>query len=311
MNEERKTSSPAECPYIDVLSDWGFKRMFGEEQHKKFMIDFLNAVLPQKRIKDIAYRKTEYKGLFKGEKSVIFDVACKSDTGEEFIVEMQRDRMEHFAERVLYYVTFLVQRLHAGEPSYDLPRIRSVSVLGFVMLGNDDRVTHRFLLKEELDGGTMTDVLHFSFIELPKFQKGLKELDSDLDEWCYVLKNIHTMDSCPEELGERFGDFFSSALVANLSREEFAKYEEAMKNERDEMARLETAHKDGVAEGMEKGMKQGIEQGLEKGMRKGREKERLRMLRNMLRNGIEDRVIQMSIDVSAEELAGMKQAIVG
>ena len=47
--------------YIDPLSDWGFKRLFGSEPDKEILIDFLNALFEgQKQIVDLVYRPTEY-----------------------------------------------------------------------------------------------------------------------------------------------------------------------------------------------------------------------------------------------------------
>ncbi|HBH09740.1 MAG TPA: hypothetical protein DDX40_10125, partial [Rikenellaceae bacterium] len=41
--------------YIDPLNDWGFKRLFGTEVNKEFLIAFLMEIFPDKRIKDISY----------------------------------------------------------------------------------------------------------------------------------------------------------------------------------------------------------------------------------------------------------------
>ena len=30
--------------YIDLMTDFGFKRIFGEESNRQFLIDFLNAL---------------------------------------------------------------------------------------------------------------------------------------------------------------------------------------------------------------------------------------------------------------------------
>jgi hypothetical protein len=40
--------------YINPFTDFGFKRLFGEEANKELLIDFLNSFLPQKhQIADI------------------------------------------------------------------------------------------------------------------------------------------------------------------------------------------------------------------------------------------------------------------
>ena len=49
--------------YIDPLSDWGFKTLFGSEANKEFLIALLQALFPRKRITDISYLRNENQGL--------------------------------------------------------------------------------------------------------------------------------------------------------------------------------------------------------------------------------------------------------
>ncbi len=46
--------------YINPYTDFGFKKIFGEEASKPLLIDFLNALLPeQHRITDLTFKNTE------------------------------------------------------------------------------------------------------------------------------------------------------------------------------------------------------------------------------------------------------------
>lgn len=50
--------------YVNPFTDFGFKRLFGEEANKLLLIDFLNALLPkQSRIIDLTFKNTEHLGL--------------------------------------------------------------------------------------------------------------------------------------------------------------------------------------------------------------------------------------------------------
>jgi hypothetical protein len=50
--------------YINPLTDFGFKKLFGTEPNKILLIDFLNQILPEKhRIKDMSYSRNEQLGL--------------------------------------------------------------------------------------------------------------------------------------------------------------------------------------------------------------------------------------------------------
>jgi len=46
--------------YINPYTDFGFKKLFGEEANKNLLIDFLNSVLPEKNhIADLTFRPAE------------------------------------------------------------------------------------------------------------------------------------------------------------------------------------------------------------------------------------------------------------
>ena len=77
--------------YINLLTDFGFKRLFGSEPNKALLIDFLNVILPpQHTVADISYKNNENVGNTAIDRKAIFDIYCESKTGEKFIVEIQK-----------------------------------------------------------------------------------------------------------------------------------------------------------------------------------------------------------------------------
>ena len=49
--------------FINPFTDFGFKKLFGEEPNKDLLISFLNTLLPQRhQIQDLQYTKNEYQG---------------------------------------------------------------------------------------------------------------------------------------------------------------------------------------------------------------------------------------------------------
>ena len=48
--------------YINPLTDFGFKKLFGTEPNKSLLIDFLNQILPDQKIKDLTYSSGEKLG---------------------------------------------------------------------------------------------------------------------------------------------------------------------------------------------------------------------------------------------------------
>ncbi len=76
--------------YVDVLSDSGFKAVFGDEANRDIIIGFLNAVLPEgRRVRSLSFTRTEVPGFTAANKAVRLDLRCESESGRHFIVEMQ------------------------------------------------------------------------------------------------------------------------------------------------------------------------------------------------------------------------------
>ena len=64
--------------YINPLTDFGFKKLFGSEPNKILLIDFLNQILPDKTVKDLSYASTERLGKIELDRKAIFDLYCIS-----------------------------------------------------------------------------------------------------------------------------------------------------------------------------------------------------------------------------------------
>jgi hypothetical protein len=66
--------------YMDPFTDYGFKKLFGEEDSKVYLIDFLNSVLTGflPEISELTYSKNEHLGNKAIDRNAVFDLYCKS-----------------------------------------------------------------------------------------------------------------------------------------------------------------------------------------------------------------------------------------
>jgi predicted transposase/invertase (TIGR01784 family) len=100
--------------FIDPLTDFGFKKIFGSELNKDLLIDFLNELFKgRKVIRDLTYNSQEKKGPVKDYRSSFFDLTCTGADGETFIIEMQRADQQFFTDRAVYYTA---TKLHEQGP---------------------------------------------------------------------------------------------------------------------------------------------------------------------------------------------------
>ena len=85
--------------FIHPLTDWGFKRIFGD---KELLMDFLNSLLEGERvITDLQYMNTEQLAERSDGRKTVYDLYCKTDTGEYIIVEMQNSQQAFFKDRAM------------------------------------------------------------------------------------------------------------------------------------------------------------------------------------------------------------------
>jgi predicted transposase/invertase (TIGR01784 family) len=96
--------------YFNPYTDFGFKKLFGEEGSKDLLMDFLNQLLPaHHQIAQLSFKNPENFSNTVEERKAIFDIYCESASGERFIVEMQKAKMHFFKDRSLFYSTFPIR----------------------------------------------------------------------------------------------------------------------------------------------------------------------------------------------------------
>ncbi len=173
---------------INPFTDFGFKKLFGEEANKDILLQFLNDILENDvgQIVDLEYSKNEHLGPAEYDRNVIFDIFCKTASGKRFIIEMQKFYQTFFKERSLYYSTFAVQEQAVkGEWDFNLYPVYCISLLDFRL--SDENISkedylHKVKLIETNSGKVFNDKLNFVYVEIPKFNKNLDELETNVDK---------------------------------------------------------------------------------------------------------------------------------
>jgi predicted transposase/invertase (TIGR01784 family) len=235
--------------YINPLTDFGFKRLFGTEPNKNLLIDFLNVILPiQHRVKDLTYRSTENLGNTPLDRKAVFDLYCESEKGEKFIVEMQKAKHNYFKDRSIYYASFPIQdQAPKGDWHYKLTPIYTIGILDFIFNEdkNDDTLLHIVELKDQ-NCKVFYEKLKFIYLELPKFKKTIDQLNDHFDKWLFLLKHLPDLEDPPLLLQENvFMQLFEVARITNFSQAEREAYENSLKYYRDMNGVIETAREEG------------------------------------------------------------------
>ena len=239
--------------YISLLTDFGFKRVFGTEPNKDLLIDFLNTLLPaHHQIQDLSFKNNENLGNKQIDRKAIFDIYCQAKSGERFMVEIQKAKQNFFKDRSVYYATFPVQeQALKGEWNFKLSPVYTVGVLDFVFDDHkhDDTIVHIVELKNQ-HCEVFYEKLKFIYIELPKFTKSVNELETRRDKWLFVLKHLAELNDRPDLLQDSiFSQLFDVAEIANFSPVEQDGYQNSLKYYRDMNNVVDTAREEGQQQG--------------------------------------------------------------
>lgn len=219
--------------YINPYTDFGFKKLFGEEANKDLLIDFLNQLLPTPhQIAQLEFRNTENMPDLPADRKAIFDIYCTAISGERFIVEMQKAKMHYFKDRSLFYATFPIkeQTVKGDDWDFKLQPVYFVAILDFIYDEEQDKKKFfREVALKDQDGELFYDKLHFKFLQMPLFVKKENDLLTRFDKWCYFLKNLGSFDHIPAILNESiFQKAFHTTELAAMTYEQRMIYERSL-----------------------------------------------------------------------------------
>jgi predicted transposase/invertase (TIGR01784 family) len=243
--------------YINPFTDYGFKRLFGEEPNKDLLLDFLNELLQseQGHIKELTYLKSDRLGSSEEERKAIFDLYCENDKGEKFIVELQKTKQKFFKDRTVYYSSFPIRESarKGSDWDFELNAIYTVAILDFVFdedKNQEDKYLYNVKLSDIETNKVFYDKLTFVYLEMPKFNKTIKELKTRFDKWMYIIRNLNKLDRIPDELREGiFERLFDIAEIAKFTPLEVRTYEDSLKTYRDLKNSIDTAREEGEIKG--------------------------------------------------------------
>jgi predicted transposase/invertase (TIGR01784 family) len=274
--------------FIDPLTDFGFKRIFANENHKDITISFINSILQlESPVIQIEFKNLEKAGDTKEMKKSVLDIFCKDTNKREFIVELQRAEQTYFIDRSIFYISKTVTDMGVvGDWNYEIMPVYFIGILSFRLSEQiSNNYHHKFTLTEK-NSGFEYKKMEIHFIELPKFKKSLQETDES-EEWFYFLRNL--LKTKREDFKkEKFTDALEIAKYSNLEGKERAEYEADLKETRDRYSIEQTQILN-----------------LERAEKSGRNAEKCEIARGMLADGVPLETISKYTGLSREDIEGL------
>ncbi|CAK8720176.1 Rpn family recombination-promoting nuclease/putative transposase [Candidatus Electrothrix laxa] len=266
--------------FLDVKTDFAFKKVFGSEQSKNVLISFLNAIIDfgEERVTDLTIVDPYQIPLLKGMKDSYVDVKAVLSNQSKVIVEMQVLNVEGFEKRVLYNAAKLYSTQLKKSGKYTtLEPIIALTLTDFEMFPEFAKTISYWNLREREVLLQYSNDIELIFAELPKFTKTEEELSSITEKWLYFVKHAGEMEFVPESFTEpQLLEAFDIANTAGLSEEEL----EIQFRQEDFIAMQQGALEKAVKDGFALGIKQGLQQRREQGV----ELSKIEIARNMLRD---------------------------
>ncbi|HEY9864787.1 MAG TPA: Rpn family recombination-promoting nuclease/putative transposase [Candidatus Obscuribacterales bacterium] len=281
--------------FINPKTDFAFKKIFGSSESKDILISFLNALVYNSElvIQDLEIIDPYLAPKVTGLKDTYLDVKAQLNTGEIVIIEMQVINVEAFTKRVLYNAakTYSLQ-LDVGQGYRFLKPVIALTITDFIQFENTDSWISHFIFKEKVQNFNYSDnELELVFVELPKFQKSLEQLETLTDKWIYFMQSARTLETVPETLETvpQIQRAFQIANQTNLTREELDEVEKVELFLQDQRNAISFAES----------------QARQEGQMEGRTEKAIEIARQLL-NILDDQTISRTTGLSLAEIQNLR-----
>ena len=268
--------------YVDILTNGGFKALFGDTANKDVVMSIINVLLPDHRkVTEIDYLPTEYQGqVVDLNKEYHYDFMCKDESGTVFIVELQRYQDDYWFKRCVSYACRAYDRQNRKGEDYNVAPVYLIGLMD-VPIDHPDkdfwkgRYVSEYTFREKDSHDLLGETIVIIFAEMANFSKAAEDCVTEVDKMLYLLKNIGRMMDQPGWLQhEVYTRIFDACEIAGFDEDKLIKYDKDMYDERRLKSEMNTAKRIGY----EDGHKEGRADGLAEGRAEGRAEVALRML---------------------------------
>ena len=238
---------------------------------------------------DLTFLDKEQPAMYSDDRSLIYDIYCKTTDGEHIIVEMQNNQQPYFKKRSIYYVSEAISRQgeRGADWRYDIKSVYLVAFLNFKIDDIGTKFRTDAVLMDKDTKEIFSNDIRMIYLQLPYFDKQADECENDFERWIYVLKNMEALNRMPFAAKDSvFAKIAEIADISALSKEERMKYDEGIRKYRDTICVMDYA----------------VEKGIEKGRAEGRKEATLANALSLKRNGVPVEIIASSLGLTIEDV---------
>jgi predicted transposase/invertase (TIGR01784 family) len=167
----------------------------------------------------------------------------------------------------------VIDRYHLLNP------VIALTITDFELFPEQKELISHYKLLEKKHLIEYSDDIELIFIELPKFTKTEKELNSIQDKWLYFIKNAGSLEYVPKNLSKEIEKAYQIANEANFSEDELD-----LQNKKREWVYIQKSS-------IELALKTGKAEGKVEGIAKGKNEATNQMVLNMVKKKISIQII--------------------
>ena len=275
-------------------NDYVFARIFGFERNSELLIDLLESILPDIKIKKIELVK-QY-SLDKEtieNRGAVLDILAILNDNTYVNIEMQVDDCKNTIERSIFHDSGLYHQSLKKKQNF----IMAKRVIGiWIMLYDifEEGSFHEIArLKRDYENILLTDKMEFHYIQLPKFRKECKKASNKLEEWLTFIINDDT--EAIKMIDNQFVQKAEDELEYINSNEEERRRAEFRE-------RAEWKYNFDMESMMEYGKEQGRAEGIAEGRAEGMKEQSIEIAKKMLEGNINIEIIVKTTGLTEEEI---------
>ncbi|UTC78495.1 PD-(D/E)XK nuclease family transposase [Treponema sp. OMZ 799] len=241
---------------ITLRNDYAFKRVFGSEENKDILQDFLECILdiPSETIACLELLDKEFHKDAISDKTGILDVKLRLKNNTIIDIEIQNRWNSEFAQRTIFYwAKMYTENLKTGEVYTKLPKCITINIVGEGFDLNN-LIHSEYNVVEKHLHDKLSDELEIHFLNLAKV-KDQENIEHDekkkkLYNW---LKFIETYDPEVRKMLAQESPMIAKAdaaiQVMEMSPKEKWLYENRMKYEHDKASWKHVGYREGFDQG--------------------------------------------------------------
>lgn len=295
---------------LPLTSDYVFKRIFGQEENKGALIDFLESIL-NISIHDIKINNPELPKDFSDSKYGVLDLKVTLNDDTIVNVEMQVQNQHNIEQRSAWYLSnTYANQLSESEPYLKCKKVIVINILNFKyykrnsyhsiarMKFEESMEDEKINLGYNLEDQYATNYLEMHVIELPKFKQKNPEVGTKLEQWLWLFVGGEDKVKEASKFNKEIEKINKKLASMSLSREERNNYEFRLKSIRDEISAIAYA----TEKGLTQGIKEGREKGLQEGIKEGIQKEKRNTIKKLLEKNFSIEEIEEITGINKKEI---------